>query len=209
MANPNAAAAGGAAPNPLSMAPPPDPSAIQNQSTTDIAKTIGGQNLQTGAARNQLIPSFAQNMFSAGGPSMDFFKQLMDPNSPFAKFMQRSTWEQGVKQSSDAGAQARQGIRASGYGYTPSGVEAASMGNMSRGMSSDLITNFMSNLFQMPVEGAKGLMQLMQLFNPAQLTGQQTQTGNMQQTPTFMQNLNATLGTLFGTSGARGISGGG
>jgi len=170
--------------------------------TNSIAKNIGVNNLQTGQLRNQLIPGFAQNMFGMGGQAGNFLSQLMDPNSPFAQFIQRATWEQGVKQSSDAGSQARQNIRASGYGYTPSGVEAASVGDQSRSMSSNLISNFLQNLFQLPVEGAQGLSQLAALFNPAQLTGQSTPTGDMQQTPTFMQNLTSLLNSLSGATTA-------
>jgi hypothetical protein len=171
-------------------------------SPNSVAKNIGITNLQTGQERNQLIPAFSNNMFSAAGPAIDFYKQLMDPNSPFARFFQRASWEQGVKQSSDAGAQARQNIRASGYGYTPSGVEAASLGDQSRGMSSTLISNFLSNLFSMPEAGAQGLQQLAALFNPAQLTGQATPTGQMQQTPTFMQNFTNLLNSLSGATTA-------
>lgn len=173
-----------------------------------LRTNLAESNLQTGLFKNALLPLFTNMMFSAGGDAGKFFKQLMDLGSPFYQQKQRASFEQGVTQSQNAAAQARQGLQASGAGSTPSGVNAAMMGGMGQAEAGNQAELFLNNLFQneqLQMGGAQGLAQLAQLFNPAQLTGQQTNPSIQQPTnmvaPT-LSGIGSMLSGVFGSGGA-------
>jgi hypothetical protein len=77
-----------------------------------------------------------------------FAKQRMDLGSPYYKEQQRASFEQGVKQSDDAAAQARQSIARMGTGASPSGAGFATMGEMGTAKAGTLVSNWLANLFQ-------------------------------------------------------------
>src|SRR5262249_45109861 len=130
--------------------------------------------LETGQLRNQMLPQFANQLFSLAGPAGDFYKQLMNLGSPYYQQKQSEGFTQGVKANEDAAAKARQQLSASGYGATPSGATAAMIGGMNQAGSQSLAEQYLQNLFQnenMQMQGAQGLGQLASLFQPGQLFG--------------------------------------
>ena len=168
----------------------------------DLTYNLAETNLQTGLAKNALIPWFTQMMSGSAGPAMDFYRQLMNLGSPFYQRKQQATFEQGSKAAQDAAGMARQQLTASGAGYTPSGAGAAMFGGMGQAQAGNQEEAFLNNLFQneqLQLMGAQGMGQLASLFNPAQLTGQQISPEIQQPTNTFAQTVSG-LGDL-----ARGI----
>lgn len=156
-------------------------------------------NLQTGTYKNALLPLFSQAMLQSGGDASKFFQLLTNLGSPFYKQKQQQSFEQGVQQASNAGAQSRQQIEASGTGYTPSGAGAAAFGGEAQAAAGNQEEAFLNNLFQneqLQALGASGLTQIASLFNPAQLTAQQTNPNIQQPTNTGAEWLNAVSGLL-------------
>jgi hypothetical protein len=173
----------------------------------DLTYNLAGQNLITGDWRNALIPYFTQLQGGAAGPAMQYYQQLMNLGSPYYQQAQRASWEQGVGQGQNAAAQAQQRINAAGYGYAPSGLQAASAGQQATGQAQNLTQLFLQNLFQneqLQAQGAQGLAGFAQLFNPAALTGQGTNPQIQQPTNEGAQWLNAAAQLLgSGSSGAQ------
>jgi len=172
-----------------------------------LASNLAQQNYETGALRNQLLPIFAQLFGGASGPASDFFKQLMNLGSPYYKEQQRASLEQGVNQGQNAAANANQRLASSGYGYAPSGLQAGMLGQEATGQAQNLSQMFLQNLFQnenLQLQGAQGLSNLASLFNPANLTGQGTQSNIQQGQNTAAQMMGAIgqmAGGIFGTGG--------
>jgi hypothetical protein len=164
-------------------------------------------NLQTGTYKNALLPLFASGMFGSAGPAAQFFQQLMNLGSPFYQQKQQQSFEQGTQQANNAAAQARQQLQASGQGSGPSGAGAAMFGGEAQAAAGNEEEAFLNNLFQneqLQASGASGLMSMAQLFNPAQLTGQQTSPNIQQPTNTGAQWMSA-IAQLMGaaSSGAQ------
>lgn len=175
---------------------------------TNVARNTQLENLQTAEARNQLIPWFTQMMSGLAGPAMDFFKQLMNLGSPYYKEQQRASLESGVNQGQNAAATANQRLSASGYGYAPSGLQAGVLGEEATGQSQNLSQMFLQNLFQnenMQAIGAQGLSQLAGMFNPSQLTGQQTSTSYQTQ-PSFASQFQQIMSGIWGPGGGVKVS---
>lgn len=166
----------------------------------NLGYNLAETNLQTGLAKNALIPWFTQMMSGGAGPAMDFFKQLMNAGSPFYQRKQQQTFEQGSKAAQDAAGQARQAVTASGAGYGPSGVGAAMMGGMGQAEAGNQEEAFLNNLFQneqLMTMGGQELAQLASLFNPAQLTGQQISPQIQQPTGGFADSFSKIMGSIF------------
>jgi hypothetical protein len=170
----------------------------------DLTYNLAGQNLITGDWRNALIPYFTQLQGGAAGPAMQYYQQLMNLGSPYYGQTQRASWEQGVGQGQNAAAAARQRINAAGYGYAPSGLEAATAGTQATATAQNLTQLFLQNLFQneqLQAQGAQGLAGLAQLFSPTTLTGQGTNPQIQQPTNEGAQWLNAAAQLLGAGSG--------
>lgn len=171
--------------------------------TANLAET----NSQTGQMRNQLIPQFAQNMGAYAAPAGQFFQNLTNLGSPYYQQAQQSVFSQGAQQANNQSGQARQQLGAQGYGFTPSGAEAGMMGGMATGTSGSMAQNFLTQLFQneqLQMGGAQGLSQLAQMFNPSQLTGQNTNANFQQPTNTaaeMMSGIGSMVGGIFGDKG--------
>lgn len=185
----------------------PNPFGFSNASNQgSIARNTQMENLLTAEDRNALIPFFTQMMSGSAGPAMDFFKQLMNLGSPYYAQQQRASLEQGVNQGQNAAAGANQRLAASGYGYAPSGLQAGMLGQEATGQAQNLSQMFLQNLFQnenMQALGAQGLTSIASLFNPSNLTGQQTGF-NQFQAPTFASQFQQIMNGLFGQGGAAG-----
>jgi hypothetical protein len=144
--------------------------------------------------------NFAQAMFGAANPAASFYNQLTNLGSPYYQQQQRASFTQGVQQNQNAAAQARQQLAASGYGYTPSGTTAATIGEMAQAGNQNLESAFLQNLFQneqMQLAGAQGLGQLAALFNPAPLLNYSLPQPTQGQTPAqLLQGIGSLLGGL-------------
>src|SRR6516225_2113632 len=213
---PNASLGASAAQNPLGNISPFSVSPTQQPSSQ--AGTLGnpaglanpGTN-QKDAWRNQsylntlmqqqkmgIGNQFNQQMTALAQPAAGYFNQLTNLGSPYYQQQQRSSFESGVQQNQNAAAQARQQLAASGYGYTPSGTTAATIGDMAQQGSQNLEQAFLQNLFQneqMQLAGAQGLGQLAALFNPAPLMGYSSPLSTQGETPA---QLLGGLGSLLG-----------
>lgn len=167
-------------------------------------------NIISGQMKNMLAPQFAKAMSSYAGPAGDFFRKLMDLGSPFYQQKQAEGFTQGLQQNQNAAAQARQQLQARGYGYTPSGATAATIGGMQIEGAKSLAEQFLQNLFQnenLQAGAAGNLAQLAQLFNPTQLLGGIQAGASPVISPTTPQSLQSVLqgvGSLFGSAGIRG-----
>jgi hypothetical protein len=172
-----------------------------------LAANLAETNLQTGLARNALIPWFTKMMGGSAGPAMDFFKQLMNLGSPYYQQQQQASFGQGVNHGENAAALSKQRLNASGYGAAPSGMQAAMLGGEATGQAQNLSQMYLQNLFQnemMQMGGAQGLSSLAQLFNPASLLGQ-TSTSIQQPTNTAAETMSAIGQMAGGIFGAGGI----
>ena len=203
--------------SPFSVSPTQVPS---GQSGT-IGNPVGLQNPGTNqkdASRNQsylntimeqqkigIGNQFNQQMTALAQPAAGYFNQLTNLGSPYYQQQQRSSFESGVQQNQNAAAQARQQLGASGYGYTPSGTAAATIGDMAQQGSQNLEQAFLQNLFQneqMQLAGAQGLGQLAALFNPAPLMGYSSPLTTQGETPAqLLGGLGSLVGGIFGAGG--------
>jgi hypothetical protein len=165
----------------------------------NLDANLAETNLQTGTYKNALLPLFAQGMFGSAGPAANFFQQLMNLGSPFYQQANQLNFEQGVQQANNAAASSRQQLQASGQGSGPSGAGAAMFGGEAQAAAGNQEEAFLNNLFnneQLQAAGASGLTSIAQLFNPAQLTGQQTNTSIQQPENTGAQWLTAVASLL-------------
>jgi hypothetical protein len=205
---------GGPVPPPSSLPPGPtgtpgttNPFGSGSRGGGDLGFNLAESNLQTGTYKNALLPLFAQGMFGTAGPAAQFFQQLMQLGSPFYKQKQQQTFEQGTQQAQNAAAQSRQQLGAAGAGGTPSGVGAAMFGGEAQAAAGNQEEAFLNNLFQneqLQAMGGQGLAQIAQMFNPSQLTGQQTTPSIQQSENTGAQWLGAIAQLLgSGSSGAQ------
>lgn len=190
-----------------------NPGGLANPFTNikDITRNTGVENLMTGDLRNQLIPQFANLMTGYAGPAANFFSTLMNLGSPYYQQKQQEGFTQGVQQNQNAAAQARQGLQAQGYGYAPSGAMAAMLGGMNQQGAQSLSEQYLQNLFQnenLQMQGAQGLQGIASMFNPSGLFGNVSTPGSTQG-PDAAQSVASILGSIFGSSGAKGVSGGG
>jgi hypothetical protein len=191
-----------------------NPFAQGHPSGKSIQSNLNLENILTSQYKNALIPQFAQMLFGAGTGAANVFSQYANLGSPYYQQAQQSVFGQGVQQAQNANAQARERLQASGYGYTPSGVGAATAGGMAVGESANLAQNFLRQLFQneqLQLMGAQGLSSIAALFNPAQLTGQQASgVGQLQPTAAqSFQTLMQGIGQLLSGGGALGLGVGG
>lgn len=176
----------------------------------ETSRNVMLTNIISGQMKNMLAPQFAQAMSSYAGPAGDFFRKLMDLGSPYYQQKQSEGFTQGVQQKQSAAAQARQKLQATGYGYTPSGATAATIGGMEMEGAKSMAEQFLQNLFQnenLQAGAAGNLAQLAQLFNPTQLLGGISAGAEPVISPTTPQSLQSVLqgvGSLFGSSGIRG-----
>jgi len=153
---------------------PGNPAGLDNPGTNikDAWRNQAYLNTMQQQQKMGLANNFSTAMFGAANPAAQYFQQLMNLGSPYYQQQQRASFDQGVQQNQNAAAQARQQLSASGYGYTPSGTTAATIGNMAQQGSQNLEQAFLQNLFQneqMQLAGGQGLGQLAALFNPAPL----------------------------------------
>jgi hypothetical protein len=147
-------------------------------------------------------------MFGAGGQAGNLFQNYMNLGSPYYQQAQRSVWEQGTQQANNAAALARQQLSSQGYGYTPSGAEAAMIGGMGTGTAGSLAQNYLQQLFnnqQLQMNAGQSMSQLASLFNPAQFTGQPVSFVN--DPNSLAANLGAVGSLMGGMFGQYGMSG--
>lgn len=181
-----------------------DPYGQGSRGGGDLGFNLAQTNLQTGLAKNALIPYFTKLFGSSSGPALDFFKQLTQLGSPFYQRKQQQTFEQGTKAAQDAAAQSRQRLQASGAGYTPSGAGAAMFGGEAQAEAGNQEEAFLNNLFQneqLQLAGAGGLSSLASLFNPATLATSQISPQIQQPTNTLAETLGAVGSLLSGSAG--------
>lgn len=209
--------ANGQNPNPINLNTNPgggiqwNPGNFSNpKGPNEINRNMGISNIQTNQIKNALAPQFAKAFGQYGGAAGDFFSQLTNLGSPFYKQKQAEAFNQGVQQNQNAAGQAKQQLDAQGYGYTPSGANAAMIGGMATAGAQDLSEQYLQNLFQneqLQLAGAQGEAGIAQMFNPTQLLGGTSVGANVQAQPTFFQDLNQVLSSLSGAGGSSGPAG--
>jgi hypothetical protein len=177
-----------------------NPGGYQNPwGANEIQRNAALNNIVAGQMKNQLAPEFAQLMQQYGGEAGNFFTNLMNLGSPYYQQQQQASFTQGNQQNQNAAAQARQQLASSGYGYTPSGANAAMMGGMAMQGSQNLAEQYLQNLFQneqMQASGAQGLSSLAGLFNPTQLLSGTGIGSNVSNSPSFYQDFAQTAGGI-------------
>lgn len=171
---------------------PGNPGNLENPNSNlkDMIRNAGLLGVMQGQQRNDLIPKFVNLMFGYGGNAGDFFQKLMDLGDPYYQQKQAEGFRAGVDENENAAAKARQQIAAQGYGATPSGATAATIGAMNVEGAKSLSQQFLEQLFQnenLQLGGAQGLAHLAALFNPSQLFGPTGPTGTTQG-PSAAQN---------------------
>ena len=177
-----------------------------NSNLKDAMRNAGYLNVMQGQLRNELIPTFANEMFQLATPAANFFNTLMDLGSPYYQQQQAASFDQGVQQNQNAAAQAQQQLAARGYGNTASGANAAMLGAMNMAGAQNLAQNYLNNLFnnqQLQAGAAQALAQLAGLFTPAPLFGNIDITGSTQGPSAAGQiaGLMSGAGSLFGGLG--------
>lgn len=176
----------------------------------EINRNMGISNIQTNQIKNLLAPQFAKAMGQYGGAAGDFFSQLTNAGSPYYKQKQAEAFTQGNQANQNAVGQAKQQLSAQGYGYTPSGAEAATIGGMAQAGAQDMSEAYLQNLFQneqLQLAGAQGEAGIAQLFNPTQLLGGTSVGSNVQAQPSFFQDFNSIMSSLNGAGGSSGPAG--
>ena len=195
----------GSAGNPGGLGNPKSPKGSQ--------QNLNLENILTAQLRNALIPQFANMLFGMGGEAGNVFGQYANLGSPFYQQAQQSVFNQGVGQAQNVGAQARQQLASSGYGYTPSGVGAATIGGMNTAESQNLAMNFLQQLFQneqLQLQGAQGLAGVASLFNPGSMFGNASGVSTLAPTNAqTLQTILSGLGALWGGGGGVNVSVGG
>src|SRR5260370_41951511 len=71
----------------------------------------------------------------------------MNLGDPFYQARQSNVFNQGVQQNPSAAALTNQELASRGYGNTPSGVNAATLGAMNMQGGQNLVQNFLQTLF--------------------------------------------------------------
>lgn len=175
-------------------------------SASSLQKNVLLNNVIAGQMKNALAPQFASLMGRYGGDAGNFFEQLMNLGSPFYKQKQSEAFTQGVGQNQNAAAMAQQQLARQGYGYSPSGANAAMIGGMNIQGGQNLAEQYLQQLFQneqLQAGGAQGLSSLAGLFNPTQLLSG-TAAGSSATSPSSWGNA---LGLLNAISGSGGVAG--
>ncbi len=199
--------------NPVSAGPQSgNPAGLPNPGSNlkDAMRNAGFLNVQQGQQRNQLAPQMANTMFGLAGPAANYFQTLMKLGSPYYQQQQRASFEQGTQQAQNAAAGSRDQLNAAGYGYTPSGTTAATIGQEAQGQSQNLSQTFLQNLFQnenLQSQAGQQLSQLAAMFNPAQLFGSSTNITGSTQGPSAASQFAQVMGSLTGSGGVRGSPG--
>ncbi len=174
----------------------------------DNMRNEGLVNVQLGQLREQLAPIWANLMTGYAAPAASYFNTLLNLGSPYYQQKQAALFDQGVRQNQNAAALAQQQLASRGYGYTPSGANAAMIGAMNTAGASNLVQNFLQSLFQneqMQAAGAQGLSSLAGLFNPSGLFGNVDVTGSTQG-PSAAQSFAQIAGSLLGSGGISSLA---
>lgn len=96
----------------------------------EISRNQGLENILASQMKLQLAPQFARYFGQYGKGAGDFFSMLADKGSPYYKQRQAEAFTQGTKSNQDATALTMQELASRGYGYGPSGTNAAMLGGM-------------------------------------------------------------------------------
>lgn len=186
-----------------------NPGNLQNPGSNqkDNMRNEGLVNVQLGQLREQLAPIWANLMTGYAAPAASYFNTLLNLGSPYYQQKQAALFDQGLQQNQNAAALAQQQLASRGYGYTPSGTNAAMIGAMNTAGAANLVQNFLQSLFQneqTQLQGAHGLSGLAGMFNPSGLFGNVDVTGSTQGPNTFAQTLEG-IGSFLGgaASGAQ------
>jgi hypothetical protein len=169
----------------------------------DNMRNEGLVNVELGQLREQLAPIWANLMTGYAAPAAGFFNTLLNLGSPYYQQKQAALFDQGVQQNQNAAALAQQRLASQGYGYTPSGANAAMIGAMNSAGGANLVQNFLQSLFQneqTQLAGAQGMSGLAAMFNPAGLFGN-VEVGGSTQGPSYMSDLIHAAGQAAGTIG--------
>lgn len=162
-----------------------NPANLQNPGSNqkDNIRNAGLINVELGQLREQLAPIWANLMTGYAAPAAGYFNTLLNLGSPFYRQQQAASFDQGVRQNQNAAALTQQQLASRGYGYTPSGMDAATLGAMNMAGGQNLVQNFLQNLFQnaqTQLQGAQGLSSLAGMFNPSGLFGNVNVSGSTQ-----------------------------
>jgi hypothetical protein len=184
-----------------------NPANLENPGSNqkDNMRNEGLVNVELGQLREQLAPIWANLMTGYAAPPASFFNTLLNLGSPYYQQKQAALFDQGVQQNQNAAALAQQRLASQGYGYTPSGANAAMIGAMNSAGAANLVQNFLQSLFQneqTQLAGAQGLSGLAAMFNPAGLFGNVDVTGSTQG-PSFgaqFRDIASGIGSLAGAS---------
>jgi hypothetical protein len=183
-----------------------NPAGLENPGSNqkDNMRNEGYINVMLGQLREQLAPIWANLMTGYAAPAANYFNTLMNLGSPYYQQKQSAVFDQGVQQNQNAAAETQQQLASRGYGYTPSGVNAATMGAMNMAGGANLVQNYLNSLFQneqLQATGAQGLSSLAQMFNPSGLFGNVEVTGSTQG-PSFAEQFGQIAGGLASLAGA-------
>jgi hypothetical protein len=162
-----------------------NPAGLENPGSNqkDNMRNEGYINVMLGQLREQLAPIWANLLTGYAAPAANYFNTLMNLGSPYYQQKQASVFDQGVQQNQNAAAATQQQLASRGYGYTPSGVNAATIGAMNMAGGANLVQNYLNSLFQneqLQTAGAQGLAGLAGMFNPSGLFGNVEVTGSTQ-----------------------------
>src|SRR5215471_14463976 len=183
-----------------------NPANLENPGSNqkDNMRNEGLVNVELGQLREQLAPIWANLMTGYAAPAASFFNTLLNLGSPYYQQKQAALFDQGVQQNQNAAAATQQQLASRGYGYTPSGVNAATIGAMNQAGGANLVQNYLNSLFQneqLQAQGAQGLSSLAQMFNPSGLFGNVEVTGSTQG-PSFAEQFGQIAGGLGSLAGA-------
>lgn len=151
-----------------------------------------------------------QNMMQIFGQLQPFFEQYMSQGSPILNQVQQGSAAQLARSFGGQQGQAREALRAQGYGSAPSGTEAGMMGDMATGEATASSQQYLQNLLaneNMKFQAASGLQGLGSMMKPSTVPYIQNQPMSNQgagigMLGTALQNLiSGSSSSSSGTSG--------
>ena len=145
--------------------------ALMNRGAANMQNQALKQQMLTEEDQRNLMDQYAKLQQQYGTDAANFYLQYMAKGNPFLSNLLSQHFGQIQKQYGDQQGQLAQKLGASGYGAAPSGLAAASMGDLSRaeaGTQSESWLNDMMQNEQLKFQAAQGLGGVANMFQPGQ-----------------------------------------
>lgn len=145
--------------------------AFLGQGTTNLQNNITKQQLATEADQQKLMDTYAQLQQTYGKDAANFYLQYMAQGNPWLSNLLSQHFGQIAQQYGNQQGLLGQKLAASGFGAAPSGLAAASAGDLSRAEANTQSESWLNDMMQneqLKFQAAQGLGGIANMFQPGQ-----------------------------------------